>query len=45
MILNGVLLEMIVKISGIDISMKVIQRGYFYYPINIRLLIQKNIVN
>jgi hypothetical protein len=45
MVLVGVLLEMTVKIYGMIISMKVIQRGYFYLVVSIKLIIQMNILD
>jgi len=41
----GVLLEMMKKISGQLISMRVIQRGYFYCLVIINLLIQMNMLD
>jgi len=45
MVLVGVLLEMMKKISGQLISMRVIQRGYFYCLVIINLLIQMNMLD
>jgi len=45
MVLDGVLLEMMKKISGQRIYMKAIPHGSFYLVVNIKMLIQMNTNN